>query len=57
MRMTLVNLNEDMVKENPDYVVKITGDDEYGKGKLDYFISVSELFPVIVTTSRCSQPR
>lgn len=52
MRMTLVNLNEDMVKENPDYVVKITGDDEYGKGKLDYFISVSEPFPVIVTTSK-----
>ncbi len=51
MRMALVNCNHDMVKENPDYVVRITGSDEYGKGKLDYFISVSEKYPVIATTS------
>ena len=30
MRMALVNCNHDMVKENPDYVVRITGSDEYG---------------------------
>ncbi|MCC8135951.1 MAG: DEAD/DEAH box helicase family protein [Ruminococcus sp.] len=41
MRVALSNLNQDMVKENPDYVVRITGSDEYGKSKLDYFISVS----------------
>ena len=52
MRMALVNLNADMVKENPDYVVRITGGDEYGKSKLDYFISVSEPYPVIATTSK-----
>ncbi len=52
MRQALVNLNSDMVKQNPDYVVRITGSDEYGKGKLDYFISVSAKYPVIATTSK-----
>lgn len=52
MRVALVNLNSDMVKKNPDYVVRITGSDEYGKSKLDYFISVSALYPVIATTSK-----
>lgn len=40
MRMALANQNADMVKQNPDYVVRITGSDTYGKSKLDYFISV-----------------
>ncbi len=52
MRTALVNLNYDMVKKNPDYVVRITGSDDYGKSKLDYFISVSAKFPVIATTSK-----
>ena len=52
MRQALVNLNSDMVKENPDYVVRITGSDVYGKSKLDYFISVSAPYPVIATTSK-----
>lgn len=52
MRQALVNLNSDMVKENPDYVVRITGSDDYGKKKLDYFISVSARYPVIATTSK-----
>ena len=52
MRQALVNLNADMVKENPDYVVRITGSDDYGKKKLDYFISVSSPYPVIATTSK-----
>ena len=51
MRMALVNENKDMVQKNPDYVVRITGSDDYGKRKLDYFISVSEKYPVIATTS------
>lgn len=51
MRIALVNLNSDMVAENPDYVVRITGSDTYGKSKLDYFISVSSEYPVIATTS------
>lgn len=52
MRIALNNLNADMVKENPDYVVRITGSDTYGKSKLDYFISVSAPYPVIATTSK-----
>ena len=52
MRMALTNANADMCKKNPDYVVRITGSDEYGKSKLDYFISVAEKYPVIATTSK-----
>lgn len=52
MRIALNNLNADMVKENTDYVVRITGSDTYGKSKLDYFISVSAPYPVIATTSK-----
>ena len=52
MRVALVNENADMVAENPDYVVRITGSDKYGKDKLDYFISVSSEYPVIATTSK-----
>ena len=52
MRIALSNLNADMVKENPDYVVRITGSDNYGKSKLDYFISVASPYPVIATTSK-----
>ena len=52
MRVALTNLNADMCKDNPDYVVRITGSDSYGKSKLDYFISVSAPYPVIATTSK-----
>ena len=52
MRVALTNANTDMCKKNPDYVVRITGSDEYGKSKLDYFISVSSKYPVIATTSK-----
>ena len=52
MRVALSNLNADLVQQNPDYVVRITGSDIYGKSKLDYFISVSALYPVIATTSK-----
>ena len=52
MRDALAKLNTDMMKENPDYVVRITGGDDYGKGKLKYFISVSSPYPVIATTSK-----
>lgn len=52
MRIALNNLNSDMVQQNPDYVVRITGSDDYGKSKLDYFISVSSEYPVIATTSK-----
>lgn len=52
MRIALVNHNADMVKENSDYCVRITCSDDYGKSKLDYFISVSAKYPVIATTSK-----
>ena len=51
MRIALINQNADMVRKNPDYCVRITGSDIYGKSKLDYFISVSSPYPVIATTS------
>ena len=52
MQMALANQNADMMKQNPDYVVRITGSDTYGKSKLDYFISVGSKYPVIATTSK-----
>ena len=52
MRQALVNMNSDMVKQNPDYVVRITGSDLFGKSKLKYFISTSSEGPVIATTSK-----
>ena len=52
MRVALVNHNADMVQRNPDYVVRITGSDEYGKSKLEYFLSVGSAYPVIATTSK-----
>lgn len=52
MRIALNNANADMVKQNADYVVRITGSDEYGKSKLEYFISVTAKYPVIATTSK-----
>ena len=52
MRDALANLNEDMMRENPDYVVRITSSDVYGKSKLKYFISTSAKDPVIATTSK-----
>ena len=52
MRDALAHLNEDMMRENPDYVVRITSSDVYGKSKLKYFISTSAKYPVIATTSK-----
>lgn len=51
MRAALAKANSSRMRENPDYVVRITGSDDYGKKKLQYFISVSSRYPVIATTS------
>ena len=51
MRQALAQCNADMCKINPDYVVRITGSDVYGKKKLKPFISVAAKYPVIATTS------
>ncbi len=52
MRKALINENADLVSEHPNYVVKITSDDEVGKRELDNFTDVDERFPVIATTSK-----
>lgn len=52
MRNALAELNADMMQQNPDYVVRITGGDIEGKKKLKYFISVGAKYPVIATTSK-----
>ena len=52
MRRELANTNADLVAANSKYVMQITGDNEEGKRHLDAFISPSELYPVIATTSK-----
>src|SRR5699024_4524878 len=52
MRQAMVNENSDIVKDNPDYIMRITGDNKEGKDKLDYFIDANETYPTIVTTSK-----
>ena len=42
MRDMLADLNQDMVKKNSDYVVRITGSDEIGQGKIKQFSSVTQ---------------
>lgn len=52
MRLALIQTNADMVQKYPNYIVRITGSDDYGKGQLKYFISSAEQLPVIATTSK-----
>ena len=52
MRQALINENSDMVKENPKYIMRITGDNPEGKKQLDYFIDETSKYPTIVTTSK-----
>jgi len=53
MRKELNNLNADLTKQNPNYVVRITASDgEIGKGFLSRFMDVDQDFPVIVNTSK-----
>lgn len=52
MRQALVNENKDLVKENPKYIMRITGDNDEGKAQLDNFIDEDSKYPTIVTTSK-----
>lgn len=52
MRNALVNENTDMVKINPNYVVRITGNDDIGKRQLENFTDANTDYPVIATTSK-----
>jgi len=52
MRQALINENQDLVQQHPNYVMRITGNDTEGMLQLDNFIDPLEPMPVIVTTSR-----
>lgn len=53
MRRELNNLNSDIIKDYPNYVVRIVSEEgEIGKGHLSDFMDIDEEFPVIVTTSK-----
>jgi type I restriction enzyme R subunit len=52
MRREIANANPDLVSANSKYVMQITGDNKEGKDHLDAFISPTELYPVIATTSK-----
>ena len=52
MRKALVNENNDLVKVNSKYVMRITGDNPEGKAQLDNFIDPGSTYPVIATTSK-----
>ena len=51
MRRALVAENSDLVKEFPNYIMKITGDDAEGKKQVDNFIEPDETPPIIATTA------
>lgn len=51
MRRALINENSDMVRDIPNYVMKITGDDVEGKKQLDNFILPDNTPPIIATTA------
>lgn len=52
MVLKLKNLNQDLVAENPKYIMKITGDDEIGKAELENFTDPNTKYPVIAVTSK-----
>lgn len=52
MRQFLIDEFSDLVKENSRYVVRITGDDEYGKMEIENFTNPESRYPVIATTSK-----
>ena len=51
MRMLLSDLNQDMMRKNLHYVMRITGDDPEGKKQLSNFIDPDMAYPTVVTTS------
>jgi type I restriction enzyme, R subunit len=52
MRQALINENDDLVRKNTRYVMRITGDNAEGCDQLGNFIDPESIYPVIVTTSR-----
>jgi type I restriction enzyme R subunit len=53
MRQALNNLSADLVKQHPDYVVRVVSDEgDIGRGYLSRFQELETLTPVLVTTSK-----
>jgi type I restriction enzyme R subunit len=53
MRRQLTNLNSDLVKQNSDYVCRVTADEgAIGMGHLSHFQDLERATPVILTTSK-----
>ena len=53
MRQELINLSSDLVKEYPDYVCRVTGDEgDIGLGHLANFQNLDAPTPTILTTSQ-----
>lgn len=52
-RREINNLNADLVRQYPDYAVRIVSEEgDIGKGFLSKFMDIDEAIPVVVTTSR-----
>jgi len=52
-RREINNLNADIIKQYPDYVVRIVSEEgDVGKGHLSKFMDIDEPIPVVVTTSK-----
>lgn len=52
-RREISNLNKDLVRQYPDFAVRIVSDEGLvGKGHLGKFMDIDEVIPVVVTTSR-----
>lgn len=51
MRDLLIEMNKDLVKKDPRYIMRITSDDYEGKKQLDNFIDPESAYPTVVTTS------
>lgn len=52
-RREICNLNNDLVQQYPDYVVRIVSEEgDIGKGHLGRFMDIDEPIPVVVTTSK-----
>ena len=52
MRRELNNLNDDLVRENADFVCRVTSDEDGGRRYLSNFQDVERRTPVILTTSQ-----
>jgi type I restriction enzyme, R subunit len=53
MRKAISNCSADIVRDHPDYVVRVVSDEgQIGRGFLDRFMDVETLVPTVVTTSQ-----